>query len=1006
MTVSTLDHINLAAHVYEKNYRVTDEEPRAIVDGTGVILDEEGEPGGGESDVNPEEILGWNYVSRTEIEAETQSQVPFYSLWDEPNVSPDAAGFFANTYEKELSSEIVIAFRGTQPSDPRDINDILTDLGLFLGAPSNQFLYGYYYVKSVIDYAESKYGAGNYSLSFTGQSLGGALATVFSAYFDVPTEVFNPALSQDVITELADGETFSNAADVGDLLDAYGLTMPPDLSVYSYGDRPFASEGHDEFVVRVFSSGGPIYNALVIEVPPVVAGSESNVTAYVARGEVLTTSLGIDVGPDFGSVSYLEVGEPAAMGSWDLHGVDFVALMMTLPEVGGEYPMVKLVRDIPKLGGTLLGKSFFDQEIWDDGAATFLGVQKATEGQTIMRELVRQHNRHQTLGQPSLLTQVAADLTKLAQDGPVKSDPLLQQILTELVLQDAWRQLGFMTEPASAASISGQSALGESDDWVVFDIKALSDVGQVPAQSAIDGLLTALFEHNEASVIFVTTPPEALAIAVADDFSGTIQGLDDRVNLVIGIGKDVTLQGGSMSDYLISDYGHEGFSFPGFNVPVAELGSSNETLIGGAGEDYLVGGDGEDVLIGGASATTDDGVKDEFWGGLGKDTFHVGGGDIIHDPDYGTYLGLPTSHDRVKWEDKFLSGGPEDDNVAGVFNGQYGEQYREVGDNLEITLPNGGGTVTIENWDAASAHAGITLGSAPVDPSNFASPLVLDLDGDGIELVSLQESGAFFDIDRDGFAERIGWVLPDDGLLAIDANSDGTINDVSELFGAGFVAPSVSLSEKLPGDASGFAVLAQYDSNQDGIISSGDTSFADLLVWKDANGDGFSEAEELFTLTDLGIASIDLDWLQVDQTSAGNIIKDTSTFDFQDTSSGEISDVWFLYDPNDTRELFGGTAIDPAILALPNLPGSGEISSLHVAMSRDPLLQEMVEELVDFGVTDLPAWLEKSKALINRWLEIDDIGDERLGDLFNQRLAGVEKLFGFEYLQWGRKSVV
>jgi hypothetical protein len=39
-----------------------------------------------------------------------------------------------------------------------------------------------------------------------------------------------------------------------------------------------------------------------------------------------------------------------------------------------------------------------------------------------------------------------------------------------------------------------------------------------------------------------------------------------------------------------------------------------------------------------------------------------------------------------------------------------------------------------------------------------ASPLVLDLDGDGIELVSLDASAAYFDLDVNGFAERTGWV--------------------------------------------------------------------------------------------------------------------------------------------------------------------------------------------------------------------------------------------------------
>ena len=40
----------------------------------------------------------------------------------------------------------------------------------------------------------------------------------------------------------------------------------------------------------------------------------------------------------------------------------------------------------------------------------------------------------------------------------------------------------------------------------------------------------------------------------------------------------------------------------------------------------------------------------------------------------------------------------------------------------------------------------------------MGSPLVLDLDGDGIELISLENSTVIWDIDEDGFAEHTGWV--------------------------------------------------------------------------------------------------------------------------------------------------------------------------------------------------------------------------------------------------------
>lgn len=124
------------------------------------------------------------------------------------------------------------------------------------------------------------------------------------------------------------------------------------------------------------------------------------------------------------------------------------------------------------------------------------------------------------------------------------------------------------------------------------------------------------------------------------------------------------------------------------------------------------------------------------------------------------------------------------------------------------------------------------------------SPLTLDLDGDGVELVSLANSNIYWDIDEDGFAEHSGWVAADDGLLAIDLDGDGAISKHTELFG--------SIAED------GFTALSVYDTNSDGIIDANDAQFSDLLVWQDVNQNGISEATELYALADLDIVSIDL----------------------------------------------------------------------------------------------------------------------------------------------------
>lgn len=124
----------------------------------------------------------------------------------------------------------------------------------------------------------------------------------------------------------------------------------------------------------------------------------------------------------------------------------------------------------------------------------------------------------------------------------------------------------------------------------------------------------------------------------------------------------------------------------------------------------------------------------------------------------------------------------------------------------------------------------------------YTDPLVLDLDGDGIELTSVDNRLVRFDVDGDGFREATGWVQSDDGLLVLDHNGDGLINDISELFGNQ--------------TTSGFVALRGIDDNADGFIDTADANYSRLQVWRDLDSDGRSDGNELFTLDELGISRI------------------------------------------------------------------------------------------------------------------------------------------------------
>jgi hypothetical protein len=115
-----------------------------------------------------------------------------------------------------------------------------------------------------------------------------------------------------------------------------------------------------------------------------------------------------------------------------------------------------------------------------------------------------------------------------------------------------------------------------------------------------------------------------------------------------------------------------------------------------------------------------------------------------------------------------------------------------------------------------------------------------------------------FDITATGNKELISWTRAqsDDAFLVYDRNGNGTIDNGEELFG-NFTPQPIPLDGH---ERNGFWALRGFDSNSDGVISRGDSLFSNLRLWQDSNHNGVSEPGELYTLKDVGLKSIDLDY--------------------------------------------------------------------------------------------------------------------------------------------------
>ena len=180
-----------------------------------------------------------------------------------------------------------------------------------------------------------------------------------------------------------------------------------------------------------------------------------------------------------------------------------------------------------------------------------------------------------------------------------------------------------------------------------------------------------------------------------------------------------------------------------------------------------------------------------------------------------------------------------------------------------------------------------------------ASPIVLDLNGDGIRTLPESETQrVYFDLNNNGFAERTGWVSPEDGFLALDLNQNGTIDNGAELFG------NHTLLTNGTSAANGFEALKQYDADGNGIIDANDPVYSSLRIWQDKNSNGSTDEGELRTLDQAGIASIALDYTEhTGNDSAGNAHRQQGRYTKADGSTAAAADVWFAANPAHSRYL-------------------------------------------------------------------------------------------------------
>ncbi len=217
---------------------------------------------------------------------------------------------------------------------------------------------------------------------------------------------------------------------------------------------------------------------------------------------------------------------------------------------------------------------------------------------------------------------------------------------------------------------------------------------------------------------------------------------------------------------------------------------------------------------------------------------------------------------------------------------------------LSVIGVNHNGTTNIDMGQVSTALDTLTWYSSPfvVTPppsGGFGSgggdglPVLLGLNGNGIDVVPLGNSSAQFDMTGSGTPVPTAWAGGGDGILAIDIGAGN-----SPTGGTGVIdqAKQIEFTQWAPGTTSDMAALEQvFDTNHNEMLDAGDALWNDFRVWVGSEGVGTGQ---VFSLTQLGITSIGLAPTgPAQQLSDGSVIQGLSTFTMADGTAGVAGDV-------------------------------------------------------------------------------------------------------------------
>nr|WP_319515071.1 calcium-binding protein [uncultured Cohaesibacter sp.] len=469
------------------------------------------------------------------------------------------------------------------------------------------------------------------------------------------------------------------------------------------------------------------------------------------------------------------------------------------------------------------------------------------------------------------------------------------------------------------------------DDWIAF-------VHQTKAHAEIfGGNGKDILSVKNTSDGTTTYGEESLQLTVDAGDDDDIISVDGSATIYLGKGEDILFHTGAAS-----------------TVDLGPGGESDSDIVIDARASTIVGADGYDtVLLYGLSVAgyyVRNANSESAWAsnGILQVTIDDGGNWVVRlgsDSNYMNYVFLANANQDLSAISSELTAG-----IRAI-------EREFIVYTLQGGVPSIHDAGKLSIWEEMENLFNDLDFRAEIGHSD---PLVFDLDGDGIELTALAgKNGIQFDIDGDGFYEHTGWVAPDDGFLALDANENGVVDDVSELFGGA--------------GESGFLSLAEFDENADGLIDISDAVFSNLTIWRDLNRNGVTDEGELSSMSDLGIASISLTTESSEDQIAQNNVARIGSFTYDDGSSGLVGDIEFRVNNYDTEYAGDMSVSETVSQTMPNLKGHGTLADLHLALSLNEQsgeLADVVERVLPtLNVVDREILSERAFEILTAWAD-------------------------------------